>query len=113
MLKTNHCGELNAKHVDKYVVLVKGKVKKRPDNLVRKEMPTGEIEIEAEDIEVLSKAETPLPIEIQEDTTTSIDKRLDYRFLDVRRKKITAIFKVRSELARATVEFFSSQGFIQ
>ena len=160
MLKTHDCGELNAKHVDKdvilcgwvetlrvqgkvaflllrdregitqcflnpaltkkasgisneSVVLVKGKVKKRPDNLVRKEMPTGEIEIEAEDIEVLSKAETPLPIEIQEDTTTSIDKRLDYRFLDVRRKKITAIFKVRSELARATIEFFSSQGFIQ
>ncbi|MEK6812887.1 MAG: aspartate--tRNA(Asn) ligase, partial [Nanoarchaeota archaeon] len=52
-------------------------------------------------------------IEIQEETTTNIDKRLDYRFLDVRRKKITAIFKVRSELARSTVEFFSSQGFIQ
>ncbi|MEK6812653.1 MAG: OB-fold nucleic acid binding domain-containing protein, partial [Nanoarchaeota archaeon] len=47
------------------VLLIKGKVKKRPDNQVRKEIPTGEIEIDTADIEIISRAETPLPIEIQ------------------------------------------------
>ncbi len=94
------------------VVLVKGKVKKRPENQVRKEMPTGEIEIEASEVEILSLAETPLPIEIQEETTTHIDKRLDYRFLDVRRRKETAIFTIRSKIFKLTVEFFDKEGFI-
>ncbi len=45
-------------------------------------------ELVLEDFEVLSKAETPLPIDLEENTTTNIDKRLDNRFLDTRRKKI-------------------------
>ena len=94
------------------VVLVEGKVKARPENQVRKEVSTGEIELEAENIEVISAAETPLPIEVKEDSTTNLDKRLDYRFLDVRRKRINAIFTIRSKVYQYTVEFFSNEGFI-
>ena len=94
------------------VLLVEGIVNKRPDNQVRKEMLTGEVEVAASKIELLSRSETPLPIEIAEETTTVIDKRLDYRFLDLRRKKIEAIFKVRSRLLGATTEFFIKEGFI-
>ncbi|MDO8555932.1 MAG: aspartate--tRNA(Asn) ligase [Nanoarchaeota archaeon] len=94
------------------VVLVKGKVNARPANQVRKEMVTGEVEVEASAVEVLSVAETPLPIEIQEETTTHIDKRLDYRFLDVRRHKITDIFIIRSKIYELTVKFFSAEGFV-
>jgi len=94
------------------VVLVEGEVKKRPDNQVKKEMSTGEIEVSASKIEILSQAETPLPIEIAEDTTTNLDKRLDYRFLDLRRRKISAIFKIRSQVAALTYEFFVQEGFI-
>ena len=94
------------------VLLVEGTVNKRPENQVKKEMPTGEIEVVAEKIQLISRAETPLPIEVAEDTTTVIDKRLDYRFLDLRRKRIEAIFKIRSRLLGATTEFFIKEGFI-
>src|SRR3989344_1082388 len=94
------------------VVLINGEVKKRPDNQVKKEMKTGEIELAASKIEVLSKAETPLPIEITEETTTNIDKRLDYRFLDLRRNKINTVFRIRSKIATLTSTFFDKEGFV-
>jgi aspartyl-tRNA synthetase len=69
------------KHLQKEsVVQVFGKVNKRPEKQINPAMPTGEIEIEGVRVEILSLAEAPLPIEIREETTTSLDKRLDYRF---------------------------------
>lgn len=94
------------------VLLVEGTVKKRPRNQVRTDMKTGEIEIMAAIATVVSQAETPLPIEVAEETTTHIDKRLDYRFLDVRRKKIDTIFAIRSHVVKHTVEFFTKERFI-
>jgi len=94
------------------VVLVSGEVKKRPENQIRAEMKTGEIEVSVASMEVLNASEVPLPIEIEEETTTHIDKRLDNRFLDVRRARISAIFRVRAEIYRASVEYFSSEGFV-
>ncbi|MEK6902825.1 MAG: OB-fold nucleic acid binding domain-containing protein, partial [archaeon] len=76
------------------VVLITGKVNKRPANQVKTDMATGEVEIEATDIQILSQAETPLPMELTAETTTSIDKRLDYRFLDVRRENVKDIFLI-------------------
>src|SRR3989344_5964341 len=87
------------------VVLINGEVKKRPDNQVKKEMKTGEIELVASKIEVLSKAETPLPIEILEETTTNLDKRLDYRFLDLRRNKINTPKITKSGVESGAEEF--------
>ncbi len=94
------------------VVLVEGKVGKRPSNQIRTEMQTGEIEVAANKITLISQSETPLPIEISEETTTSIDKRIDYRFLDLRRQKIQSIFKIRSRIVALTTEFFVKEGFI-
>ncbi|MDP3733944.1 MAG: aspartate--tRNA(Asn) ligase [Nanoarchaeota archaeon] len=94
------------------VVVIEGEVKKRPANQVKKEMSTGEIEVSATTIDIISRSETPLPIEITEETTTHIDKRLDYRFLDLRRNKIAAIFKIRSVIYALTNEFFIKEKFI-
>ncbi|MFH1649239.1 MAG: aspartate--tRNA(Asn) ligase [Candidatus Woesearchaeota archaeon] len=94
------------------VVLIEGKVGKRPANQVKADMLTGEVEVAAETLTVLSQSETPLPIDVAEETTTSMDKRLDYRFLDVRRKKIQAIFKIRSKVVTLSTEFFSNDGFV-
>jgi len=94
------------------VVSLTGIVNKRPENQVKKEMLTGEIEIAAKTLAVLSMAETPLPIEMSEETTTHLDKRLDYRFLDLRRQRSTDIFTVRSKIYSATVSFFDKEGFI-
>lgn len=69
-------------------------------------------ELALKDFEVLSKAETPIPIDLSDNTTTNLDKRLDMRFLDTRRKKVNAIFKIRSHLFKYTVEFFHNNGFV-
>jgi len=105
---TKQLGEINRESV----VLIEGEVKKRPDNQVKKDMATGEIELGAKKIEMISKSEVPLPIDVVEESTTNIDKRLDYRFLDVRRKKINAIFKIRSCVVGISTEFFVKEGFI-
>ncbi|RLI96699.1 MAG: aspartate--tRNA(Asn) ligase, partial [Candidatus Aenigmatarchaeota archaeon] len=64
-----------------------------------------------ESIDVLSKAETPLPIEIGDNIKTGLDKRLDFRFLDLRNPRHNAIFRIRSQMYKAAVDFFDDQGF--
>jgi len=72
---------------------------------------SGEKELLLEDFEVMNKAETPLPIDLVQDTT-QIDKRINNRFLDARNPKVNAIFRIRSEIFKAIVDFFSEEGFI-
>lgn len=101
------------KHLQKEsVVQVFGKVNKRPEKQFNPAMATGEVEVEAHRVEILSLAEAPLPIEIREETTTSQDKRLDYRFLDFRREKIKAVFMIRSKVYTAFIHALEQNGFI-
>lgn len=94
------------------VVRIQGKVNVRPANQIRVEMPTGEIELEVQSITVLNESEQPLPIDLLPETTTGLDKRLDYRFMDVRREKVRSIFTIRSKIFAKTVEFFEKEGFV-
>ena len=66
-------------------------------------------------IDVVSMAEAPLPIEFlyPESVRTSLDKRLDYRFLDLRNPKVFAIFKVQSVVDSLINDFFLRKGFIK
>jgi len=73
---------------------------------------SGEKELILKDYELINKAETPLPIDLVQNTTY-IDKRLDNRFLDIRNPRVSAIFKIRSEVFRSIVDFFSREGFIK
>ncbi|MBS3171863.1 aspartate--tRNA(Asn) ligase [Candidatus Woesearchaeota archaeon] len=68
-------------------------------------------EITIEDLNILSESLTPLPIDTSEKSKTMIDKRLDYRFLDLRRPQINAIFKTRSKVFNIVSNFFDSKGF--
>lgn len=68
-------------------------------------------EITVENITVLAESLTPLPIDTSEKSKTMIDKRLDYRFLDLRRPQINAIFKIRSKVFNLVSNFFDSKGF--
>ena len=95
------------------VVQIFGKVNKRPEKQVNPGMHTGEIEVEGVRVEILSLAEAPLPIEIREETTTSLDKRLDFRFLDVRRDKIKALFMIRSKVYTAFIHALEKEGFVE
>ncbi len=87
------------------VVEIEGKVK------TSKEAKKG-YEISVEDLKILSESLTPLPIDTSEKSKTLIDKRLDYRFLDIRRPQISAIFKVRSKVFNIVSNFFEEKGFI-
>lgn len=88
------------------VVSVKGKVNAKAEAKAGKE-------ILITDIQVLSNAET-LPIQVfEKDKTiaTDLSKRLDHRFLDTRKEKINAIFKVRSKIFKYAAEYLDSIGF--
>jgi len=105
---TKQLGEISKESI----VQIEGLVKKRPDNQVRKEMETGEIEVSATKATLVNKAE-PLPIDISFDTTTNFDKRLDYRFVDFHRPRIQAIFKIQNEIAKSFRDYFYKKGFVE
>jgi len=87
------------------VIYVNGVVKNS------KQAPGGK-EIVPEEIGVLSKAEE-LPIDISDYSKTELPKRLDYRSLDLRRRKTQAIFKIQSEIVNSFRRFFYSKNFME
>ncbi|MEI6731185.1 MAG: aspartate--tRNA(Asn) ligase [archaeon] len=80
------------------VVVVSGKVKKS-------DKAPGGREINPESFEVLAVAENPLPIDVSDFSKTELPKRLDYRFLDLHRRRAQAIFKIQSTIMTAYREF--------
>jgi aspartyl-tRNA synthetase len=87
------------------VIMVSGIVKKGMKK-------SGEKELELKEFEVINKAETPLPIDLVQDTT-QIDKRIDYRHLDLHNPKIQAVFKIQSEILHSFREYFYKEGFVE
>jgi len=79
------------------VVTVEGEVKSRGEGNINSQMPTGEIEVEARIVTVLSAAEV-LPFPVVDDSTTPEATRLTYRFLDLRRNKLHQNILLRSEV---------------
>lgn len=80
------------------VVKISGQVNKRPDHMVNKNIPTGEVEIYSEKVEVLSKAEE-LPFDMGgKDLDLQLPTLLDFRSLTLRHPKIKAIFKTQSAI---------------
>ncbi len=77
---------------------------------ISKQAPGG-VEIIPESIEVYSISEQPIPIDTTDFSKTELPKRLDYRFLDTRRKETSAVFKVRSSIYKHVVDFFDKEGF--
>jgi aspartyl-tRNA synthetase len=88
------------------VIKVKGILK------ASKQAPGGK-EVIPETIEILATAEHPLPIDVSDHSKTELPKRLDYRFLDLHREKIQAIFKIQSTISTAFREHFIHKGFIE
>jgi len=97
-----------------WVIRVKGRVKERPKDMINKKVATGEIEVEAEGLEILSQSKTP-PFEIDEAKAKGANEalRLEYRFLDLRRPKLQEIIKTRDEIIRYIREYFHKRDFIE
>jgi aspartyl-tRNA synthetase len=93
-----------------WVVRIDGKVRDRPDGTTNSELPTGEIELYATEIEVLSAAkELPVPVFGEPDYPE--DLRLQYRFLDLRRETLHAIIMKRLEITRSIRRRMHDVGF--
>ncbi|MEL4304647.1 aspartate--tRNA(Asn) ligase [Methanococcoides sp. LMO-2] len=70
-------------------------------------------EIIPDEVVLLNEAESPLPMDTTGKVDAELDTRLDSRFIDLRREKTTAIFKIRHEVLRAVRNFLSTEGFIE
>ena len=93
-----------------FVLAAKGKVRDRSSK--NTDIPTGEIEIEVEDLRVLSKAQTP-PFEILDKTDTNEELRLKYRYLDLRRAPLQKNIIMRSKIAKVARDYFYENGFVE
>lgn len=83
------------------VIKISGLVVKRPENLINKNLPTGEIELKAKDLEIISKA-GELPFDMgAEDLNLQLPTLLDFRSLTLRHPKVKAIFKVQAGILKA------------
>lgn len=82
---------------NEFVIKISGEVVARPADMVNKNLPTGEIEIEVKSAEILSACEN-LPFEINSTATANEEIRLKYRFLDLRHHRLQDLLKRRDEL---------------
>ncbi len=97
---------------NEYVIAIKGKVTVRKQENINPNIPTGEIEIEVEDLLLLNDSE-PLPVQINENILAEEDLRLKYRYLDLRREKLKDIILLRHEIIFAMREFLTKKNFYE
>jgi len=105
---TKELGEIRRESV----LQVKGEVKKRPANQVKKELATGEIEVAASEINVMTRA-APLPLELDEGVASKEDIRLQYRYLDLRRPKMIKNLTLRHKAIQFIRDYLNKQGFLE
>lgn len=94
-----------------WVIGVRGRVRDR-GTMRNPRLATGAIEVLVTDAVVFNKSETP-PFEIADDIDTHEEKRLEYRYLDLRRPKLQRIFKTRHRINQITRNYFDQQGFLE
>ena len=96
------------------VVNIIGTVVVRPEGTVNAALPTGEIEINATGLEILNASETPpFPLDDAGGDKVNEDLRLTYRYLDLRRPKMTKNLQVRHKATKSIRDYFDSQEFIE
>ncbi|AIQ20024.1 aspartyl-tRNA synthetase [Paenibacillus sp. FSL H7-0357] len=94
-----------------YVLAVTGKVVKRDEETINRNLPTGEIEVQITDIEVLNAAKTP-PFFIEDGVEVDESLRMKYRYLDLRRPEMYKTMLLRSKSAKIFRDFLDNEGFI-
>jgi len=115
IFEESDCGAENFAKAEKlrseFVVAVVGNVEKRA-GAVNENLATGEIEIRAKEIRILSEAETP-PFPIEADSKTKEELRLKYRYLDLRRPDLQRNLILRSNIAAGIRSFLTKEGFLE
>ena len=109
------CGSENFAKAEKlrseFVVAVTGVIEKR-SGAVNENLATGEIEVRAKSVRILSESETP-PFPIEADSKTKEELRLKYRYLDLRRPDLQGNIILRSKIVSAMRDFMAKEGFLE
>lgn len=95
---------------NEFVVRITGTVRTRPDGTVNKDIPSGEVEIDAQEIEILNTAE-PLPFNIDDYQEVGEEARLKYRYLDLRRSENQNRLQKRAQIVRFIRHFLDAEHF--
>lgn len=101
---------------NEYVIKIVGRVTKRPDESLNPKIPTGEIEIYADEIEILNAVRKQLPFQVSAAETESVreDLRLKYRYLDLRRDRMSRNLQLRHQLIKTMRRFLEdTEGFVE
>jgi aspartyl-tRNA synthetase len=101
---------------NEYVVKITGRVSRRPPESLNPKLPTGEIEVYADEIELLNAVRKPLPFQVstaEADTSVREELRLKYRYLDLRRERMAGNLQLRHELIKAIRRYLEDvEGFM-
>ena len=97
---------------NEWVVQVVGDAVRRPEGTENPEMPTGEVEVFAEEVVVLNESKTP-PFYVNEEDGVDEGLRLKYRYLDLRRSRMRDILKLRHRVVMFIREFLDARGFLE
>jgi aspartyl-tRNA synthetase len=97
-----------------FCILVEGRVERRPAGNENPNLPTGDVEVVAESVEVLSES-APLPFQVDEVSGAAVgeETRLRYRYLDLRRPGPAAALRLRSKVNQAAREVLLAEGFVE
>jgi aspartyl-tRNA synthetase len=97
---------------NEYVIAAIGKVKLRDSDTVNKNIPTGEVELVADEIRILNESKLP-PFLPSDTSLTNEETRLQYRYIDLRREAMQFNIETRHKVAKAIRDYLSSQGFFE
>ena len=97
---------------NEFVIAVRGIVRARPAGMANPNLPTGEIEVVVQDLDILNEAQTP-PFMVEDETQATEALRLKYRYLDLRRPTMQRHLRLRHRLVRLVRVSLESQGFVE
>jgi aspartyl-tRNA synthetase len=95
-----------------YVLQIRGKVQARPEGMKNLNLPTGEVEVMADQVVLLNPSKTP-PFRIDRDETVEESLRLKYRYLDLRRERLQRNLQIRHRAIKFIRDFLDERGFIE
>jgi aspartyl-tRNA synthetase len=95
---------------NEYVLQVRGQVRNRPEGTINRDLPTGEIEVLGQGLEVLNAADTP-PFQLDEEVVQD-ETRLRFRYIDLRRPEMQEKLRLRARITRTLRAFLDNHGFV-
>lgn len=95
-----------------FVVAISGTVKRRPAGSENPDLPTGDIEVFVQEMDILNEAQTP-PFVIEDETDATEALRLKHRYLDLRRSKMQRLIELRHKVMQEVRAFLNEHGFLE